>query len=71
MDLRPWQLWANDGKPAEGTEEIVAQVEAVLRAYPDHVGANHFYIHAVEASPHPERALPTRHASRLAFPTPE
>ncbi|MDT4954422.1 MAG: hypothetical protein QOJ02_2560 [Acidobacteriota bacterium] len=57
MDLRPWQLWMKDGKPAEGTEEIVAVLEAVLRRNPNHIGAIHYYIHAVEASPHPERAL--------------
>jgi tetratricopeptide (TPR) repeat protein len=57
MDLHPWQLWTADGKPAEGTEEIVAVLESVLRRDPDHPGAIHYYIHAVEASPHPERAL--------------
>jgi tetratricopeptide (TPR) repeat protein len=63
MNLRPWQLWKSDGKPAEGTEEIVAVLEGVLRRNPNHTGANHYYIHAVEASPNPERALPS--ASRL------
>jgi tetratricopeptide (TPR) repeat protein len=63
MDLRPWQLWSNDGQPAEGTAEIVAVLESVLRRDPAHVGANHYYIHAVEASPVPERALVS--ASRL------
>jgi len=63
MDLRPWQLWSNDGQPAEGTSEIVAVLESVLRRDPMHVGANHYYIHAVEASPTPERALVS--ASRL------
>jgi tetratricopeptide (TPR) repeat protein len=58
MDLRPWQLWAKDGKPAEGTQEIVSVLESVLRRNPNHIGAIHYYIHAVEASPHPERALP-------------
>ncbi len=57
MDLHPWQLWSADGKPAEGTEEIVAVLESVLRRNPNHPGAIHYYIHAVEASPHPERAL--------------
>jgi tetratricopeptide (TPR) repeat protein len=57
MDLRPWQLWSADGKPAAGTEEIVAVLESVLRRNPNHPGAIHYYIHAVEASPHPERAL--------------
>jgi tetratricopeptide (TPR) repeat protein len=58
MDLRPWQLWAKDGKPAEGTQEIVSVLESVLSRNPNHIGAIHYYIHAVEASPHPERALP-------------
>ena len=57
MDLHPWKLWGLDGHPAEGTEEIVAVLESVLRRDPNHVGANHYYIHAVEASPHPEWAL--------------
>ena len=57
MDLRPWQLWSADGKPAEGTLEIVAVLESVLKRNPNHPGAIHYYIHAVEASPHPERAL--------------
>jgi len=69
MDLNPWQLWTADGKPAANTAEIVAQLEAVLRAYPNHVGANHFYIHAVEASPNPERALPS--AARLQTLVPD
>jgi len=57
MDLHPWKLWSLDGRPAEGTEEIVAVLESVLRRDPDHLGANHYYIHATEASPHPEWAL--------------
>jgi tetratricopeptide (TPR) repeat protein len=57
MDLRPWKLWSPEGKPAEGTEEIVAVLESVLRRNPNHPGAIHYYIHAVEASLHPERAL--------------
>ncbi len=56
MDLRPWQLWMN-GRPAEGTAEIVAVLERVLGRNPRHVGANHYYIHAIEASLSPERAL--------------
>ena len=57
MNLHPWQLWSTDGKPNEGTLEIVAVLEAVLKRDPNHIGANHYYIHAVEASPFPERAL--------------
>ena len=63
MDLRPWKLWSLDGRPAEDTEEIVAVLESVLRRDPAHIGANHYYIHAVEASRHPERAIPS--ATRL------
>ncbi len=57
MNLNPWKLWTNDGKPAPGTEEIVAILESVLGQHPGHPGANHYYIHAVEASKDPWRAL--------------
>src|SRR5713226_3021511 len=63
MNLNPWRLWSAAGNPAEGTEEIVATLESVLKRDPNHLGANHYYIHAVEASRHPERALPS--AARL------
>jgi tetratricopeptide (TPR) repeat protein len=59
MNLRPWQLWSADGVPAEGTLEILEVLEGVLRRNPNHPGANHYYIHAVEASKNPERALPS------------
>ena len=64
MDLRPWRLWEPDGKPAPGTDEILATLEKVLARSPQHPGANHYYIHAVEASPHPEKALAA--ADRIA-----
>jgi tetratricopeptide (TPR) repeat protein len=57
MDLNPWNFWTLDGKAAPGTDEIVATLETVLKTSPDHPGANHFYIHAVEASKTPERAV--------------
>ncbi len=57
MNLNPWKYWTADGKPADGTAEFVATLESVLRRWPNHPGANHYYIHAVEASPNPERAL--------------
>lgn len=63
MDMRPWDLWTTDGRPQPGTEEIVATLDDVLRRDPEHIGANHYFIHAVEASPAPERALPS--AERL------
>jgi tetratricopeptide (TPR) repeat protein len=64
MNLHPWGLWHVDGTPEEGTEEIVATLESVMRRDPNHVGAIHYYIHAVEASNSPERALAG--ANRLA-----
>jgi tetratricopeptide (TPR) repeat protein len=64
MDLHPWGLWRPDGTPAEGTEEIVSTLESVIRREPKHLGAVHYYIHAVEASNSPERALAG--ADRLA-----
>ncbi len=57
MNLKPWQLWNADGSPAEGTLDIVAALETVLERNPDHPGANHYYIHAVEASRDPNRGL--------------
>ena len=57
MDLHPWKQWTLDGRPTEGTEEIIAVLESVLRRNPNHLGANHYYIHATESSPHPEWAL--------------
>jgi tetratricopeptide (TPR) repeat protein len=64
MNLHPWGLWHPDGTPEGGTEELVATLESVLRRDPNHMGAIHYYIHAVEASPNPERALAA--ANRLA-----
>jgi pimeloyl-ACP methyl ester carboxylesterase/tetratricopeptide (TPR) repeat protein len=63
MNLNPWKLWTLDGKPAEGTLEIVSVLEGVMRRNPNHSGANHYYIHAVEASTTAERALAS--ANRL------
>jgi tetratricopeptide (TPR) repeat protein len=64
MNLHPWQLYDRNGKPAQGTDEIVSVLESVLKRDPNHLGANHFYIHAVEASTHPDTGLPS--AQRLA-----
>jgi tetratricopeptide (TPR) repeat protein len=65
MDLTPWDYWADGGKTPKGrTTDLVATLERVLAADPDHIGAIHLYIHAVEASDRPERAEP--YADRLA-----
>lgn len=57
MILRPWNLWTDDYRPNPGTPQIVAELERVLAMEPSHPGANHFYIHAIEASDKPEKAV--------------
>jgi tetratricopeptide (TPR) repeat protein len=57
MDLRPWNLWKEDGEPQPGTEKIIAVLEAVMAKAPSNPGANHLYIHVVEASPNPRKAM--------------
>jgi tetratricopeptide (TPR) repeat protein len=68
MDLRPWNLWTADGEPQPGTEEIVVTLEGVLARNPKHPGANHYYIHAVEASRKPERGLAAAARLRTLVP---
>ena len=69
MDLSPWDYWEAGGAAPKGkTGEIVRVLEEVLKRNPDHPGAIHFYIHTVEASAAPERALP--YARRLAATMP-
>jgi len=63
MDLSPWDYWTADGTPKADTTKVLSQLEQVLDAEPGHPGANHFYIHAVEAV-QPERAV--KAAERLA-----
>ena len=58
MDLQPWDYWTSDGQPKGHAVEIVATLERALTLNPNHPGACHYYIHAVEASLQPERALP-------------
>jgi tetratricopeptide (TPR) repeat protein len=56
IDLKPWNQWTRDGKPQPGTEELLQTLDAVLARSPMHPFALHLYIHALEASPFPERA---------------
>jgi tetratricopeptide (TPR) repeat protein len=56
MNVNPWKLWSSAGEPAPGTAEIVSTLETVLAKAPAHPGANHYYIHAIEASKQPEKA---------------
>ncbi len=63
MDLRPWNYWRPDGTPYPGTDEVVRQLRRVIARNPNHPGACHYYIHAVEAV-NPQAAVPC--AERLA-----
>jgi len=65
MDLHPWNLWNGD-QPQPWTPEILQALEQALKLNPKHPGANHLYVHAMEASPHPEKALvPADHLKDL------
>lgn len=68
MDLRPWDLWGKDGTPRPETPEVVRVLEIAMKAVPGHPGANHLYIHAVEASPNPEKAVPAAERLRTISP---
>ncbi len=67
MDLQPWDYWTNDGKPKGRIEEVVTVLETALAAHPDHPGAAHFYIHAMEV-PQPQKAEP--YADKLVHRVP-
>ncbi len=68
MNLQPWDYWDNAGKPKGRIAEILSVLEGTLRAHPQHPGANHFYIHAVEASGDPDRAVPSADRLRTLVP---
>ena len=57
MTMSPWNQWDASGNPNIGTLETIEVLESVLSEAPNHVGANHYYIHVIEDSKHPERAL--------------
>ena len=63
MDTSPWNYWEKDGSPRQFTSEVISSLESVLARKPDHIGAIHLYIHAVEASPNPGRA--SQYADKL------
>jgi tetratricopeptide (TPR) repeat protein len=68
MDVQPWDLWTHDRKPKGAALEIVAMIESVLSLDPMHPGANHLYVHAMEASAEPERAIPSADRLRTLVP---
>ena len=57
MDMHPWDLWDKDGTPKPWTPEIIKAIELAIKINPKHPGGHHYYIHALEASPYPEKAL--------------
>jgi tetratricopeptide (TPR) repeat protein len=68
MNVNAWKLWSTEGTAAPGTDQIVATLEAVLAKDPSHPGANHYYVHTLEASPHPEKALAAAERLRSMMP---
>lgn len=68
MNTNPWKLWNAGGTPGPGTPEILSALRNVLERSPRHPGANHYWIHAVEASPHPEQALASAEALKAMMP---
>jgi len=68
MDLHPWDFWEKNGQPKSWTLEILETLEAALKLDPDNLNANHLYIHAVEASHHPEKAEPNADRLRALAP---
>src|ERR1700758_1159747 len=69
MDLSPWEYWKPGGRELNPqSEPIVPTLERVLARNPNHPGAIHFYIHAVEASDRPKRAEPYADRLRGAIP---
>lgn len=68
MNIGRWNYWNHDGSPVGDTGKVAAVLESTLDAHPDHPGANHLYIHLMEASREPERALAS--ADRLAATMP-
>lgn len=68
MNVHAWKLWTADGQPVAGTQSIQARLESVLRRDPGHPGANHYYIHVMEASPNPGKALASAQRLRGMMP---
>lgn len=64
MNEHPWNFWLKDGTAQPWTGYTHSTIESVLKKWPDHPGAIHYYIHLTEASRQAERALP--YANRLA-----
>jgi tetratricopeptide (TPR) repeat protein len=69
MDTSPWNYWQEDLTPKPVAKEALQIIESVLARVPAHSGADHLYIHLVEAGPHPEKGVPS--ADRIGKLTPK
>jgi tetratricopeptide (TPR) repeat protein len=68
MNTNPWKLWSPEGTPGPGTPDILAALQAALKIDPRHPGANHYWIHAIEASPDPAQGLAAAETLRGMMP---
>lgn len=68
MLQHPWDLYTKDYQPKPWTPEIVSSLESILKTLPDHPGASHYYIHAIEASAHPEKGLAVANKLPILMP---
>ena len=68
MVLRPWYHWTPEGNMMPETPEIISVLEGGLKRWPNHPALCHFYIHTMEASPNPEKALPAANRLRELLP---
>jgi tetratricopeptide (TPR) repeat protein len=69
MILHAWKWWRNDGTPEEGTQEAIGALQRALQLQPEHIGANHYYVHAVEMSPDPGAGLVAAHRLETLAPS--
>jgi tetratricopeptide (TPR) repeat protein len=68
MNLQPWDYWDASGQPKGHTAEVVSQLESVIAKNPNHAGALHLYVHAVEASPDPSKGVAAADTLRELLP---
>jgi tetratricopeptide (TPR) repeat protein len=68
MDLQPWDYWDASGQPKGHTATVVSQLESVIQRNPEHAGALHLYVHAVEASPDPSKGVAAADTLRELLP---
>ena len=68
MDLQPWDYWDAAGQPKGHTAAVVSTLESVIARNPEHAGALHLYVHAVEASPDPSKGVAAADTLRELLP---